>query len=205
MYGLYGNKFYRDRHYETEIKLRFLLKLYNVKRFEGGEYGLTFLFYLHEDICRHRKGDVIIEAFLECQKPDGTSLIPDSDFVSEQRYFYGVEIEDNPDNPMEGTKENPLTYKCTLTLRDFCEPPPEVKKCLKAKCSYTNYFGVCRNHEDELTKEELELVEKLQDKHEQELEEFTEHLDEIEGTYDFIGEKELENDDEKSFWVISEI
>lgn len=196
---MYGNKFYRDDYYNIDIQLAFRLKMYNIKRFEGGEYGLTFLFYLHEHFTRRYHGREVIDIFLKCRNEDGTLLIPDAEFLAEQKYSYGIDIRDNPLNLMEGTKEHPLEYECVLTLTGFYEPRPPVEKCVKNGCPYTNYFGVCRNHEDELTTQELENAEDKQDAHERELEEFTERLDEFESTYKLVGIHEMpedENDDE---------
>lgn len=190
------NKFYKDGIYgDVEIKLKFGLKLHNITRFEGGEYGLTFLFYLHEHFTRRGGGQEVINIFFSCAKPDGTLLIPDALFLKRQQYYFNVKIEDNPNNPMTGTEENPLQYEVVLTLKDFPEPSPAVEKCLKKGCVYTNYFGICRNHEDELTAKELEDVKNLQAMHEKILEEFESRIDASEGVYNLVGTHKLPEDE----------
>jgi hypothetical protein len=203
------NKFYRDDFYNIDIEFVFTLKVYNIKRFEGGQYGLTFLFYLHDHfVGRQQHGEEVIDIFLKCRKADGSLLIPDADFLKKQRYSYGIRIADNPNNPMEGTKDAPLEYECIFTISNFAEPSPEVEKCMKQGCPYTNYFGICRNHEDELTAEELEDVEDSIDMHDKKLEAFTERLDAFESIYKLVGTHELpENDyreeDENTVWIIT--
>jgi len=146
---MYGNKFYKVKTHNANIKLKFTLEVSNVKRYEGGEYGLTFMFYLHEEFTRRGKAGHVMKAFLKAKKIHQPLMIIPI-FFQQQKHTFHIEIKDNPDNPINGTLENPLKYQCEVTLDDFLEPEPDVYKCAKEGCQYSNYYGVCRNCEDDI-------------------------------------------------------
>lgn len=206
---MYGNKFYQELEDDpTQIELRFTLRLYNVTRYESNEDDpLTFLYYLKKDLEHYNtnpntKSNEIIKIFLDSVNADGTSLISDSAFLKGQKYDYEVDIQDNPDNPMIGTEDNPLEYQCTMTLLDFKVPTPTIEKCRKKDCPYKNYYGICRNHEDQLTNEEFMNIKEVQAMYVKILDSFSDKIVTFENSYDLVGTHRLSNIDSNSKTVM---
>jgi hypothetical protein len=204
---MYGNKFYQEQEDDsTEIQLRFTLKLHNITRYESKEDDpLTFLYYLKNDISYWNHGNQTIKIFLDCLNDDGTPLISAFAFLKGQKYDYEVDIEDNPNNPMTGTEDNPLEYQCTLTLFDFKVPTPAIEKCRKKDCPYKNYYGICRNHEDQLTNEEFMNIKEVQAMYVKILDSFSDKIVTFEDSYDLVGTYTLSNIDNsiKTVMIIS--
>ena len=189
------NKFYHPGTTSDNVKivLQFKIKLHNITRQKEGKYDpLGFLMDLQEHFLRQACDKEIVKIFLNCRKADDTSLIPNCSFLEEQVYYScNIKLQDNPNNPMTGTEENPLQYKAILTLQKFALPDPAMENCMKKGCAYKNYFAICRNHEDEATAQELKIIADYQAAHANQLREFKAKLNTIAGTYNLVGSHQL--------------
>ena len=201
------NKFYRPGNTSDNVKivLKFRIKLHNITRPTGQEQNRSFLMDLHEHFFRQACDKQVVGIFLNCHKVDGTGLIPNASFLKEQFYYScNINIQDNPNNPMTGTKENPLQYEATMTLDKFALPDPPLETCMKKGCAYKNYFRICRNHEDELTAQELIVIGDYQAAHAKQVEAFKANLNPTAGTYNLIGSHQLPpNEIDDSVMIIS--
>jgi hypothetical protein len=185
---------------DVKVKLKFTLKIYNISTQEDDQYnvpGLTFLMYLEDLFNNRQEGEEIVKIFLNCMEEDGTSLVQNASYLKTLEYSHKIKIEDNPNNPTKGTKENPLQYKCTMILFDFVEPSPPLENCLKKGCDNLTQIGVCPKHENNLTTEEIEDLEDYQNVQMRGIEEFTHKLYNSNGSYNLIGTHELPEEDEE--------